>query len=365
MSARPRRSIRQTEKAQAAASEPTITPLRSKRKATEPGDPKEQLKCLLQNPKSKLTTIELSDVINVGAWNLLSQESQCSLRNLLPPTAFSGYNATIEANHPSVLHTRRRNEDNSVRNDDLNHATFTDSHFLAAANTFQDHIYLNWTSDSHLEKVQRFQEGIRSGILAAPWKDETWEREHVTVQSMFHAEATKATTPARVPAESLQRAGGASEVKLTTLVKHHIIKVGDVLAYRRNFSSIDLVLEKDCIIQHIHPTSYSITVLTELGPTKFLAPSVVMPVPGPRFPEDASESTRSMDATSPSMLENALLDLDGRVDRSKRPNGNAWKCFTVWRRRENAIVSDDQNGRAGRECYGTLFYLRGSFYHDQ
>ena len=71
-----------------------------------------------------------------------------------------------------------------------------------------------------------------------------------------------------------------------------------------------------------------------------------------------------MTITTPTMLETGVLDVDGRIDRSKRPNGNAWKCFTVWRwRGEPTDIAND--GRGGRENHGTLFYLRGTYYHER
>jgi len=60
--------------------------------------------------------------------------------------------------------------------DMLNTCVFTDPHFLAAARTFQDHIYSDWMSDVHLEKVNKFQAGIRDGTLAAAWKDDVWNK---------------------------------------------------------------------------------------------------------------------------------------------------------------------------------------------
>ena len=66
-------------------------------------------------------------------------------------------------------------------NYELNPSIFNDPHFLAAAHTFQDHLYSNWLSGAHAEKVRLFQDGIRDGSLAAPWKDEVWERDHPAV----------------------------------------------------------------------------------------------------------------------------------------------------------------------------------------
>jgi hypothetical protein len=71
-----------------------------------------------------------------------------------------------------------------------------------------------------------------------------------------------------------------------------------------------------------------------------------------------------MTITSPTMLETGLLDLDGRIDKTHRPHGNAWKNFTVWRWRAEAEYNP-YDARGGRENHGTLFYLRGSYYHER
>jgi hypothetical protein len=45
----------------------------------------------------------------------------------------------------------------------------------------------------------------------------------------------------------------AAELKLADLVKGSVIKVGDVLAYKRNFSQLEMTIEKDVIVR---PTSF-------------------------------------------------------------------------------------------------------------
>lgn len=84
-----------------------------------------------------------------------------------------------------------------------------------------------------------------------------------------------------------------------------------------------------------------------------------------RTPSGITPSTLSMTISSPSQLENGILDTDGRVEKAKRPNGNAWKYFTVWRWKEEEWESGFASEKGGRENHGTLFYLRGSFYHDR
>lgn len=60
--------------------------------------------------------------------------------------------------------------------DVLDMSIFTDSHFLAAAHTLQDHIFSDWMSDNHAKKVKKYEDGIVDGTLSAAWKDEVWER---------------------------------------------------------------------------------------------------------------------------------------------------------------------------------------------
>ena len=97
--------------------------------------------------------------------------------------------------------------------------------------------------------------------------------------------------------------------------------------------------------------------LAQPGQEKDLPPHLLS-----RQPSEPSEPTRSMTINCPTMLENGILDIDGRMKKSQRPNGNAWKCFNVWRWRSGGDCA--LNSRGGRENYGTLFYIRGSYYHE-
>ncbi|KAJ6572120.1 Asx homology domain-containing protein [Mycena capillaripes] len=323
----------------------------SKRKAKEEVDPAEQLRFMLQNPKSRLTTMNISDLINANSWNMLSPDSQSRLAALLPPTAFPFFQPTIGSDHPAAADSM--NVDSSGPGA-VDPSLFTDAHFLAAAHTFQDHLYSNWLSDVHAEKVEKYEQGIKEGSLAAPWKDEVWERDN-------QKEETPATSTSNSHS-SPTRAGEAAELKLVDLAKSSVLRQGDVLAYKRNFTNLGIIVEKDVIIQNIDPRTHSLTVLLEPGTTRDLPAQLLMP----GFC-DPSEHTRSMTITSPTQLESGLLDVDGRVDRTKRPNGNAWKALTLWRWTGDSLeyTLADNGRRGGREDHGTLFYLRACYYQDR
>ncbi|KDR66165.1 hypothetical protein GALMADRAFT_259624 [Galerina marginata CBS 339.88] len=353
---RPRRTVRQPVKApQLVAPEPV--PRVIKQKPTPEIDPEKFIKTLLESSKSDLVSLDMHDIINSNTWSMLSEDARTHLKTLLPPTAFSGYQETLGSDHPALEDKMDVDEHPlaASSNAEINPSVFNDSHFLAATRTFQDHLYLNWFSQTHVEKVKQFQEAIIKGTLAAPWKDEVWERDNPAPAPSTEVEPTSSFS---IACESNARAGGASEIKLYMLVKNKIIRVGDVITYRRSFATSEII-EKDAIIQSIHPRTYALTMLTQRGPEKDLPAHLLS-----EEPSEPSDSTLSMTITSPTMLETGLLDIDGRMEKSRRPNGNAWKCFSVWRWRAGAEYNP-YDSRGGRENHGTLFYLRGSFYHER
>ena len=93
--------------------------------------------------------------------------------------------------------------------DILDTSIFTDPHFLAAARTFQDHIYSDWMSDAHREKVTKFKGGIRDGTLAAAWKDDVWYKNNKQTQPKLVENSSNT-------AESSARAGYVFNTILTS-----------------------------------------------------------------------------------------------------------------------------------------------------
>ncbi|KAF9032283.1 hypothetical protein BDZ89DRAFT_1234534 [Hymenopellis radicata] len=264
---------------------------------------------------------------------------------LLPPTACHDYQSYVDSTHPKGSSLTQ-----SSSSGVLDLAVFKDPHFNSAARTFQDHIFSGWKTETHAGKVQRYIDGIRDGSLSAPYKDEVWENDD------------RVLVP--IPSPVAARTSGvndsqAADVKLSDMVAAAVLKVGDVISYKRHFSGLDVVVEKDAVIQSLNPRTRAVTVLLPDSTTQYLPADLLSRTPG-----DPDDSIWNATFTGPSMLENAILDMDGRVEKNKRPNGNAWKTLTVWRWREDdAVESVDE--RFGRESHGTLFYIRGCFYHDR
>ncbi|KAH8827161.1 hypothetical protein DL96DRAFT_1235844 [Flagelloscypha sp. PMI_526] len=350
---RPRRSTRQP-------AQPTPTILSRPSKSTAPTVSKpiaerptseEQLERLLRNPKSDLTTMDISRIFNAQTWAGFSEQDQNELKALFPPVAFREHTPSLGDDHPAYIVSGESNSDDfSART--LDPAIFTDAHFLSAARTLQDHIFSGWKTKVQEEKELKYLEGIRNGSLHAPWKDDEW----VQWNAGGAAEANSHKWN--------NRAGEAADIKLADLAKDGVLLENDILAYKRNFSQLGLTIEKDILIRSIDPKTHTLDVLLQPGTQKLLPPGLIRRI----GPEEPDRATRAATISSPTSLETAILDTDARVSKERRPNGNAWKCLTVWRFTGNIEEMSDlgfQDERGGRVNHGTLFYLRGCHFHEK
>ena len=155
----------------------------------------------------------LQDLVNAATWNILSHESQATLQSLLPPTAFEDFRPGIEPDHPSCSSNSDPDamavdSPNIGSSSNLDISVFTDPHLLAAAHTLQDHIYTDWMSDCHIEKVQKYEMGVRDGTLSAAWKDDVWERNNAGGSAIPTTNGVETvTSPWSAVRESSARAG--------------------------------------------------------------------------------------------------------------------------------------------------------------
>lgn len=209
---------------------------------------------------------------------MLSEESRTELSRLLPSTTFVAFQPSLGPLHPAASDTMDVDQDPSSGYVADPALVFNNPHFLAAANTFQDHLFSGWLSPSHQEKVHRFQQRISEGSLTAQWKDDAWLATRDESESVLPAAAN--LDPNASSGSLLGLAGcvtllrlctskiflsdfqfllsnslmsthpfrGAAQIKLTALVREGIIQIGDILAYRRNFTNTGISVDKDVIV---------------------------------------------------------------------------------------------------------------------
>jgi len=290
-------------------------------------------------------------------WLSLSSESRAELVKLLPPTAFSTFIPTIDPDHPSVAGSDPMDIDSLSEQvpETLDPMFFSDSHFLAALRTFQDHLHSGWLTDEHRTKVDKYQAGIEDGTLHAAWKDDAWSQSQVEEDNAATSQSGSAS----------QRST-TREIRLSDLVEGGHLGTGDILVYRRTFSLINVTVEKDIMIAGCGASPKSIVVLYPSGGTKYLPLALASsPVPTEDlFPDD--NTLLEMTITTPSSIESGILDTDGRVNKLQRTNGNAWKHLSVWK----FLPGGGPDGlippeRGGRQDTGTLHYLRSSVYYGR
>ncbi|KIY43187.1 hypothetical protein FISHEDRAFT_53931, partial [Fistulina hepatica ATCC 64428] len=336
-----------------------------KRKMLDPSAAKEaEISKMLTSSRSVLTQIDIAEIINANTWDLLSQDVQSVLMTLLPAPAFREFQPAVHPSHPAADTVSGSQSDSSAPSTTLDKNIFTDAHFLAAARTFQDHLASNWLSEAHKEKVQRYEQSVREGTASAPFKDDVWLADH-PVENEVPVDPPESEGIIPMPNRT-KRPTNPNVLRLHDLIQHSVIMPGDILAYSRRFAQLGLLIEKDVLIVSVNPRDSSVTVLLESG-TESRLPTVLI------YNEAASVdpplTTRSMTVTTPSMLETGILDVDGRIDRSKRPNGNPWKRLSVWREQtqtDNAFAPPDpEDPRGGRQNRGTLFYLRDGLFYDR
>ncbi|KAM5540014.1 hypothetical protein V8D89_006154 [Ganoderma adspersum] len=376
-STRPRRSTRTPAKTPgaAAASAPPESPVQAKRKTRDTEkSPADKLEYLLTNSKSKLTRVDISDLINYNNFLELSEEAQERLCALLPPTAFATYVPSVSSSHPDGRRSPGAADAMDVdvpvlRNPaTLDPTVLTSPFFLSAAHTWQDHLVSNWLGKKASDDLEKFRQGARDGTLHADWKDEVWELDH------------SPETPSRSKKKQTR-----ADLDLTALVKRELLQVGDVLAYKRAFPHLKVTVEKDLLVDTINASSQTVNFLLLPGVQSSLPPSLL--VAGSR--EYDGKLLSIEDIADPVALERGVLDVDGRVSYSDKYEDDAascpvtqtqlggvpdelrnsiavraWKSFTVWRWREEMqgqVEMQLVQERGARERVATLFYLRGCY----
>ncbi|BFZ65025.1 hypothetical protein YB2330_006188 [Saitoella coloradoensis] len=142
-------------------------------------------------------------------------------------------------------------------------------------------------------------------------------------------------------------AGDAKGVKLGDVMRGSNGVVGDVWVYDRIFTSkkgemrmsgkrktMDTMhVRKEVTLTAIDPLTYALTFSAPEGQEVYAKPDTAM--------------VTISDVLTPNTLEHRVLDIDGRLERKERPNGNAWKCFRV---------------RRNKQDLGTLFESRQRWY---
>ena len=190
-------------------------------------------------------------------WLSLSPESREELAKLLPPTAFSTFIPRIDPAHPSVAGSDPMDIDSLSEQlqEAFDPMFFSDSHFLAALRTFQDHLHSGWLTEDHKTKTDKYCAGVEDGTLHAAWKDEAWSQSQVeedVATSRSGSTSQRFATPRSCSGDlgpPIVNYSYRLTIRLTDLVEAGFLGVGDILVYRRSFSFVNVTVEKDIMVR--------------------------------------------------------------------------------------------------------------------
>ncbi|CAH1761547.1 8574_t:CDS:2 [Entrophospora sp. SA101] len=106
---------------------------------------------------------------------------------------------------------------------------------------------------------------------------------------------------------NVQLAGDSAKITLPDLVKAKVIKEGDILIYKRSFAKLDITVTTELEVLRVNRNNGCMAV--KFGKGKNF-----------RVIEDVQR---------PTSLEKEILDFDGRIPKSSRPHGNAFKNLSI------------------------------------
>ncbi|CAG8485348.1 4366_t:CDS:2 [Funneliformis mosseae] len=109
--------------------------------------------------------------------------------------------------------------------------------------------------------------------------------------------------------EKKQIAGDSAQISLPEMAKAQIIRLDDTLRYKRQFKNVGITVSMDLKVVAVNKSN---------GHLQF------------KLIKDEQDKIIN-DIHNPTRLENEVLDFDGRVAKSSRPNGNAFKNFSIVR----------------------------------
>jgi len=265
---------------------------------------------LLTSPKSKLTEIELKNVINFEMWLRLSEADRDFLIKLLPKVDLTFPTPTTSSNTNPSSADHMDIDGQSKGKPQLSEAFFKSNQFLHRCfEDFQDALYRGYLTPEAVASRKAREANPEQYAGDDTWKDENFEAYWGQKQDQK---------------EKLQAvAGDSRSVNLKEMCLAQLIRKDDVLVYRRNFSAVNVMVDTSMKVVRADGTT---GVSIQIGKTFF------------------------HDLETPTSLETKILDLDNRVPKDKRPNGNAFKSLKLVR---------------GGDDLGRLFDVRREYFQTK
>ncbi|CAG8530167.1 15697_t:CDS:2 [Acaulospora colombiana] len=267
---------------------------------------------LLTDPNSELGYKVIKHIINYTVYSNFTDEQKARLLNLLPSSEL----VPIASDAGEPIDTPRIERERQSKGLKLYEAGIT-SVITEIDPTKVVPRFDFWLSDAFKDARWWFQLSIRYGYFTKIGVDTQWtnlEKFKTEIPDVWKNDAFEQDWGIGLWGKigNKQIAGDSAQITLPDLAKALIIKPNDTLKYKRQFKNIGVTVSMDVKVISIDKSNGHLQIKLIKG----------------------KQSKTIDNIHNPTRLENELLDFDGQVPRKSRPNGNAFKNFSIQRSAE-------------------------------
>ncbi|CAG8777808.1 14099_t:CDS:2, partial [Dentiscutata erythropus] len=272
------------------------------------------LQKLLTDPNSPLGHKYIKHIINHNVYSGFTDEQKTRLMNLLPRSDL----VPIASDAGEPIDTPRIERERQAQGLKLYEAgisgTITEIDPYKVVPRFDF-----WLSDAFKDSRWWFQLSVKYGYFTKLGVDSQWtnlEKFKTEVPDVWKNDAYEQDWGIGIWGRmgNKQIAGDSAQITLQEMAKALIIRVDDTLKYKRQFKNIGVSVTMDLKVIAVDKSNGNLTIKFQKG----------------------KQSKTINDIANPTRLENELLNFDGRVPKESRPNGNAFKNFSIVRSPEYA-----------------------------
>ncbi|CAB4487177.1 hypothetical protein RhiirA1_436033 [Rhizophagus irregularis] len=267
------------------------------------------LQKLFSDPKSMVAKKQLKSLFNFQVYNKFSDEQKSRLLKLIPNCEL----VPIASDNGEPIDTPRIEREYTAAGKELYMPGVSEPVKELDPNKVCPRFDF-WLSDSFKDARWWFQTSVRYGYNTSYGVDTQWD----------NLENFKTKVPKNWKSDDYEQewglglwgklgkkqvAGDSAKISLPEMAKAQIIRLNDTLKYKRQFKNIGITVLMDLKVVGINKSNGHLKLELFKG-----------------------EQSKTIDGiNNPTRLENEVLDFDGRVAKSSRPNGNAFKNFSIAR----------------------------------
>ncbi|CAB4439083.1 unnamed protein product [Rhizophagus irregularis] len=242
------------------------------------------LQKLFTDPKSMLAKKQLKTLLNFHVYNNFTDDQKSRLLKLLPNCDL----VPIASDNGDPIDTPRIEREYLAAGLD----SYEPDSFKDARWWFQTSIKYGYNTkngvDTQWNNLEKFKTEVPKN-----WKNDDYEQEWGIGLSEKMGKK--------------QIAGDSAHISLPEMTKAQIIRLDDTLKYKRQFKNMGITVLMDLKVVAINKSNGHLQLKLFKG----------------------EQNKIIDDIHNPTRLENEVLDFDGRVAKSSRPNGNAFKNFSI------------------------------------